>query len=75
MYITLSTLASNDIKTHKNALVEIKRLEMFELYQNNCNELVESILNVKNLMEKKIACKIRKNIKRILEEYVNKNVL
>lgn len=54
------TLATNDVKTYKNALVEIKRLEMFALDQNDCNELVQSILNVKNLIENKMACNMTK---------------
>lgn len=41
----------NGIKTYNNALVKIKRLEMFSLDQNNCNELVKSILNVCNINE------------------------
>lgn len=59
---TLSTLGSNGIKTYKNALVEIKRLKIFALDQKHCIELVESILNVKNLIEEKMACIITKQL-------------
>ncbi|CAI6365443.1 unnamed protein product [Macrosiphum euphorbiae] len=63
-------LHGNDIKTYKNALHEIKRLEMFALDQNNENELLESILNLKNLVEKKMASQITKQ--KTLDEFWSK---
>lgn len=52
--------SDNDIKTYKNALHKIKRLEMVALDQNNENELLESILNLRNLVENKMASQITK---------------
>lgn len=54
----------------ENALHEIKRLEMFALDQNNENELLESILNLKNLVEKKMASQITKQ--KTLDEFWSK---
>jgi hypothetical protein len=50
----------NDIIMYKNVLHEIKPLEMFILDQNNENELLEYILNLKYLVEKKMASQITK---------------
>ncbi|XP_022169931.1 tigger transposable element-derived protein 6-like [Myzus persicae] len=66
-------LHGNDIKTYKNALHEIKRLEMFALDQNNENELLESILNLKNLVVKKMASQVRKQ--KTLDDYGDENVV
>jgi len=60
-------LIINDIITYKNALHEIKRLEMFELDQHYENELLESMLNLKNLVENKMASKITKQ--KTLDEF------
>jgi len=63
-------LHGNDIKMYKNALHEIKRLQTFALDQNNENELLESILNLKNLVEKKMASQITKQ--KTLDEFWSK---
>ena len=60
----------NDITTYKKALCEIKRLEIFALKQNNENELVQSILNVKVLIENKISNNLTKQ--KTLDEFLLK---
>ena len=50
----------NDITTNKKAICGIKRPEIFALKQNNENELVQSILNVKVLIENKISNNVTK---------------
>jgi len=50
----------NDITTNKKAICGIKRPEIFALKQNNENELVQSIFDVKVLIENKISNNVTK---------------
>ena len=60
----------NDITTYKQALCEIKRLGIFSSKQNNENEHVQSILNVKVLIENKISNNVTKQ--KTLDEFLLK---